>query len=136
LDERDFVPAGGQGALCVEAVAGRLVGGAAELDLAIGALDNERADREVAAERAFLAALGASCVSPVGVKATSSDSALSIHALLFSLDGARHLRDELSDELADRSGASSPTPADAQRLGTALAERMFARGARAMLADG
>jgi len=136
LDERDFLPAGGQGALCIEATAGRPIGGAVELDDTVAALDNERAHREVAAERAFLAALGASCVSPVGVKATAANSGLAIRALLFSIDGTRNLSDELRDESAVLVTAGATTIEASERLGAVLADRMLAQGARLLLGDG
>jgi hydroxymethylbilane synthase len=130
LDERDFVPAGGQGALGLEACADRRVAGSAELDAAIAALDDARAHREVAAERAFLAALSASCVSPVGVRATLDASALSLRALLFSVDGSRYLADEHVDRVAQDAPLS-----DAERAGAQLAQRMLAAGGRQLLGD-
>ena len=99
LDARDFVPCGGQGALCIEALAGRPVGGADEVEAALAALEDRRARLETTAERAFLAALGASCVSPVGAFARLDAATLTMRALIFSLDGARHLSDEMSAEV-------------------------------------
>ena len=134
LDARDFVPCGGQGALCIEALASRPVAGSPELEAAVAALDDQRAHLEVAAERAFLAALGASCVSPVGVYATLNADTLAIRALVFSVDGARHLMDEISDNVVD--GASAAPPQRAAALGARLAERMLAGGAGALVAAG
>ena len=134
LDARDFVPCGGQGALCIEALASRPVAGSPELEAAVAALDDPRAHLEVAAERAFLAALGASCVSPVGVYATLNADTLAIRALVFSVDGARHLMDEISDNVVD--GASAAPPQRAAALGARLAERMLAGGAGALVAAG
>ncbi len=131
LDERDFVPAGSQGALGVEALADRLIAGSAELDAAVRALDDPRAHREIAAERAFLAALGASCVSPVGVRATLGASGFCVRALLFSIDGSHHM----ADELAETAAQDAPL-AQAQRTGTRLAERMLAGGACELIANG
>jgi hydroxymethylbilane synthase len=136
LDERDFVPCGGQGALCVEARVDRPLGGSGELEAAIALLDHPQAHLEAVAERAFLAALGASCVSPVGVFARLDTVTLTLRALVFSLDGARHMIDEISDEVGD-DGAAGSTGARlerAARLGTRLAERMLAGGARALIA--
>ena len=99
LDARDFVPCGGQGALCIEALAGRPAGGADEVEAALAALEDRRARLETTAERAFLAALGASCVSPVGAFAQLDAATLAMRALIFSLDGARHLSDEMSAEV-------------------------------------
>ena len=138
LDARDFVPCGGQGALCIEALESRPVAGSPELEAAVAALDDPRAHLEVAAERAFLAALGASCVSPVGVYATLGADSLAIRALVFSVDGARHLSDEISDNLTG--GATDGEPAapleHAAALGARLADRMLAGGAGAVVAAG
>ncbi|HZO81666.1 MAG TPA: hydroxymethylbilane synthase [Candidatus Binataceae bacterium] len=131
LDERDFVPAGGQGALAVEARAGEPLGGSAELAAALARLDDARARREVSAERGFLAALGASCVSPVGVRARLDNGVLNVRALVFSVDGARHLADELSE-----ARAADASPARAAEAGARLARRMLERGGRELLGDG
>ena len=133
LDARDFVPCGGQGALCIEALASRPVAGSPELEAAVAALGDPRAHLEIAAERAFLAALGASCVSPVGVYATLDADTLAMRALVFSVDGARHMIDEISDNVAD--GASGALER-AAAIGARLAERMLAGGARALVAAG
>ncbi len=134
LNARNFVPCGGQGALCIEALASRPVAGSPELEAAVAALDDPRAHLEVAAERAFLAALGASCVSPVGVFATLHASTLAMRALVFSVDGARHMTDEIFDDVAD--GAPGASPERAATIGARLAERMLAGGARALIAAG
>ena len=75
------------------------MGGSAELEAALAVLDDPRAHLEAVAERAFLAALGASCVSPVGVFARLDAATLAMRALVFSVDGARHLIDEMSAEV-------------------------------------
>ena len=135
LDERDFVPCGGQGALCIEAAASRPLAGSAELEAAVAVLDNPSAHLETAAERAFLAALGASCVSPIGVLARLDGVTLGMRALVFSIDGTRHMIDEISDTVAD--GALSGTPLErAAALGARLAERMLSGGARELIAGG
>ena len=87
LDEREFVPCGGQGALAIEARADRTIGDSADLERAVATLDDARALAEVTAERAFLATIGASCVSPVGVKGTADGETIRLRALLFSVDG-------------------------------------------------
>ena len=135
LDTRDFVPSGGQGALCIEAAIGQLVAGSAELEAAVAALDDPRARLETAAERAFLAALGASCVSPVGVFAKLDAGALAMRAMVFSVDGARHLIDEISDT-ADAVGAPGAPAEHAAALGARLAKRMLADGADALIGSG
>jgi hydroxymethylbilane synthase len=87
----------------------------------------ERPDRETTAERAFLASIHASCVTPVGVKATYVDGHLAMRAILFSGDGARELTDEISAEVAVGDAIA------AARLGESLGANMLARGARALL---
>ena len=131
LDARDFVPSGGQGALCIEASVGRPVAGSAELEAAVAALDDPRAHLEIAAERAFLAALGASCVSPVGVFARLDGVTLGMRALVFSLDGARNMIDEISDTVTD--GAPATARERAAALGARLAARMLAGDARELI---
>lgn len=128
LEKRDFIPAGGQGALAIETLAGATIGGSSELEAAITGLNDSRAFAETAAERSFLATIGASCVSPVGVNATLEAGALTVRTILFSLDGSRSLADEITDNLAtDGSSAAA--------IGAKLGERMLARGAAALIAQ-
>ncbi|MGH7913952.1 MAG: hydroxymethylbilane synthase, partial [Candidatus Binataceae bacterium] len=131
LDERDFVPCGGQGALCIEALVGRPVAGSAEIEAAVAVLDDPRAHLEVTAERAFLSTLGASCVSPVGVFARLEGVTLGMRALVFSVDGSRHLIDEISDNVID--GAHDTPIERAAAVGARLAEHMLTGGAYALL---
>jgi len=137
LDESDFVPAGGQGALAIEALSGNRIGASAELENAVGALNDVRAMAEVTAERSFLATLGASCVSPVGVKGTIEGDLLHVRALLFSVDGTRSLADAIA-AAHEINGASSTEFHGAAwkaavALGTALGHRMIAQGASEMI---
>jgi hydroxymethylbilane synthase len=125
LDDRAFIPSAGQGALAIEALAGAEPGGSAELGQAIARLNDPLAEVEVTAERAFLVTIGASCVSPVGVKATCDAARLTLRALLFTPDGSRALADEIVQQ----------GRADAAALGVELGRRMLAQGAREMLAD-
>ena len=129
LDGRDFIPAGGQGALAVEALAERNIAGSAELGAAFEALNDRGAFYETAAERGFLAALGASCTTPVGVRAEISGSRLSIRAMLFSADGSREMTDAL-----DLPVEPDLSPTVAAAAGAQLADRMIRRGADVMLA--
>jgi hydroxymethylbilane synthase len=131
LDESNFVPAGGQGALAVEALADGKLGHSSELEHALVAIDDARARYEVTAERAFLASIGASCATPVGVRATASAGALKVRAMLFSADGSRVL-DGSVDEPLDADLA----PSAAAAAGELLGEHMLARGAREMVGDG
>jgi len=136
LDEREFIPAAGQGALAIETLADMRTGGSAELEQALARLDDPATRAEVSAERAFLATIGASCVSPVGVKGTARDSRLRLRALLFSLDGTQSLADEIEQPYPH---LTPPAPdagiARATAAGVALGTRMLARGARELIAD-
>jgi hydroxymethylbilane synthase len=126
LDEGDFVPAGGQGALAIETLQRQPIGGSREVADALGQLNDLRASAETTAERAFLAAIGASCVSPVGVRAMLEGGKLAVRARLFSIDGLRELADSI-EEPSDLSFDS------ARNAGVRLAERMLARGARELI---
>jgi hydroxymethylbilane synthase len=125
LDARDFIPAGGQGALAIETLTDRK---GDELDRALSAINDPRTFYETAAERAFLAAIEASCTTPVGVRASIDGDTLALATMLFSPDGARELsesiREPIATDLAQSAGESS---------GKRLAEKMLARGAAAIL---
>jgi hydroxymethylbilane synthase len=134
LDEGDFVPAGGQGALAIEALTASRIGASDELEDAVVSLNDVRAMAEVTAERSFLATLGASCVSPVGVKGTVEGDLLHLRALLFSVDGTRSLADAITapheiDGASDHRAASKAAAA----LGATLGRRMIAQGASEMI---
>ena len=125
LDERDFIPSGGQGALAIETKADRK---ADELDRALSAINDTRAFYETAAERAFLAAIEASCSTPVGVRGSIAGDTLALAAMLFSPDGARELSESSLEPLA-----ADLAPDAAENSGERLAEKMLARGAAALL---
>jgi hydroxymethylbilane synthase len=125
LDARDFIPAGGQGALAIETLADRK---GDELDRALAAINDVRAFYETAAERSFLAAIDASCTTPVGVRARIDGDMLALSAMLFSPDGAQELSESMVESLA-----SDLAPVTAENSGKRLAEKMLARGAAALL---
>jgi hydroxymethylbilane synthase len=128
LDGRDFIPAGGQGALAIETLAGGSDAAANELGRALSAINDARAFYETAAERAFLAAIGASCTTPVGVRATIAGDQLALATMLFSADGARELSHSMVEPLA-----AGLAPAGAENSGQRLAEKILARGGAALL---
>jgi hydroxymethylbilane synthase len=132
LDEGEFVPSGGQGALAIEARAAGPIGGAAQIEAAVASLNHAPALAEVTAERAFLATIGASCVSPVGVKASVADGALKVRALLFSVDGARSLADEIAADYRIEDGPAHLATA-AAAIGATLGRRLIDRGARELI---
>ena len=81
-----LLPAASQGAIGIECRADD-----ARAIALIGAVDHAPTHRAVAAERAFLAALGGDCRSPVAAHARwQEDGALRLDAEIFSEDGAEH----------------------------------------------
>jgi hydroxymethylbilane synthase len=127
LDERDFIPAGGQAVLAIETLAHI---SSPQLDRALAVFNDSRARFETTAERAFLAAIGASCATPVGVRATVAKDAVSLRAILFSGDGSAEMSDEVEEPLD-----VDLAPSAAQSLGAHLGERMLARGADWLIAN-
>lgn len=128
LDGRDFIPAGGQGALAIEMLAGRDDPVSNELDRALRAINDARAFYETAAERSFLAAIDASCTTPVGVRASIVGDTLALAAILFSPDGAKELSESMQEPLAP-----DLAPSAAENSGKRLAGKMLARDAAAIL---
>jgi hydroxymethylbilane synthase len=113
-----FVPAVGQGILGLEARAGD-----ARLREAVAVLDDPTTHACAVAERAFLARLGASCVTPVAAHATVDGDTLTMRALVVSEDGRRLLRER-----------ASAAPADAAALGRKIADGLLGQGAAAVVA--
>jgi hydroxymethylbilane synthase len=113
-----FVPAIGQGVLAVQARAAD----AATL-AALSPLDHAPTRVCALAERAFLARLGASCVTPMAAHARHVNGRVVMDAVVASEDGGRVLR--------ERSEAS---PTEAESLGRAMADALLARGAAAVVA--
>ncbi len=127
FDEREFIPTAAQAALAIECLANEKLCGSDQIERAVASLNHPRTECETAAERAFLAAIHASCVTPVGVKATYIDGQLAMRVILFSVDGVRELADEISEHLGvgDAAGAKS--------IGAKLGVKMISRGARELL---
>ena len=134
LDLHDFVPSGGQGALAVEALRDLPLGGSPEIESEIQALTDLPTLAEITAERAFLATIGASCASPVGANARASNKSLTLHALLFSVDGGRSLSAELAAEMP--ASSRDQLEQTATRLGESLGCRMLERGAGELIGRG
>jgi hydroxymethylbilane synthase len=115
-----LVPAPGQGTLVLEARAGDTT--AREMTATI---EDPHAAACLAAERALVRALGATCHTPLGAHAVlADDGAMTLRAFLGLPDGSTWLRDELTDPL----GASP------ERLGAEVGERMRTAGADELLA--
>jgi len=115
--------------LCLPAVAQGVLGletrtGDTEvIDLIRRAIHDPDSEIRIAAERAFLARMGGSCQTPLAAHAVrAADGSVVIDGLCGMPDGTKILRDRVT-------GAA----ADAARLGTELADRLLAAGARAIL---
>jgi hydroxymethylbilane synthase len=132
LDANEFVPSGGQAALVIEALRGETIGGSRELGEIVASLDDAAARAEVTAERSFLATIGASCVSPVGVKGTFGEGRLTLRALLFSADGTANMTDAAATAV---SLTDENLETVASTCGEALGKRMLAAGADALIAQ-
>jgi len=115
LDPRQFVPAPGQGAIALECRDGDAV-----VREAVAPLDHAPTARAIAAERAFLEALGGGCNVPLGAHAFAVDGALELVAFVAAVDRGGLLRGE-------RRGS------DPRDLGRTLAEDLRSRGADALL---
>ena len=124
LDPEWFTPDPGQGALAVEARSGdRRV-----RDLLLP-LDDAVSSANVAAERAFLRAIGGGCKTPIGALAMGYGWEMAARAMAASPDGKQILRYETQGE----SSASSDWSPDEH--GQALAEGLMAQGAGRLLGD-
>lgn len=114
-----WLPAPGQAAIAVEARADQ------PRTLALlAALDDADTRREVGAERAMNHALGGSCTVPVGAWCTVTEHGLHLCGLVGDASSGRLLRAQADGE-------------DAEALGRAVAQALFAQGAAEFLgADG
>jgi len=117
LPTDDFVPAVGQGALALECRAGDT----ATRDR-LAAIEDPVTAVAVAAERAFLVAIGGDCNTPLAAYATVTDGRVALRTLVTDPDGRRRLEE-----------AGSAPAADAEALGRELAARLLAAGAADIL---
>lgn len=117
FDADEIVPAPGQGCLALEARADD-----ADLAAAAGRITDRAALVELTAERAAVAALEASCHTPVGINARFDGAELVLAGYAGLPDGSEWVRDRVAGD-PDQPGA----------LGEALAERMLAAGTRELL---
>jgi hydroxymethylbilane synthase len=118
IDPEEIVPAPGQGAIAIE---GRHANDRA-VTAAESITDRDALGR-LSAERALVAALGASCNTPLGAIATlEAGGRMRLRAFCGLPDGSEWLRDELEEDASDPEG-----------IGVALADRMKAAGAAEIL---
>jgi hydroxymethylbilane synthase len=117
LSPQEMLPAVGQGVVGIECSSHR----ADVLEL-VRSLEHAMTRLALDAERAFSAALGASCRSPIAAHATLEGASLRLAGLVGSTDGATIFADEISGPAAE-----------AARLGSDLARRLVAAGASSLL---
>jgi hydroxymethylbilane synthase len=118
LPPDEMLPAVAQGALAIETRADD-----ADAVAAAAGLGDAGAAAQVAAERAFLAALGGGCRAPIAALAAREGNRLRLRGLVIDPWGRRV-------ETGERTG----DPARPEEIGRALAEDLLARGAAALLA--
>ncbi len=114
FDPIDFLPAVGQGALGIETRENE-----AEL---VDKIDHPISRTAVEAERAFLARVGGSCVTPLAAHGTILGDVLTLRALIAAPDGTRLVRGEIMGTLAE-----------AAKIGSDLADRLLAEGGAEIL---
>jgi hydroxymethylbilane synthase len=117
LDTAQSLPAAGQGALGIEIRSGR-----PDLAALLAPLNHAPTAACVRAERQVSRVLGGSCQVPLGAHAVLRDGMLHLDGFVASADGQTFLADS----------ASGPEH-DPEAVGQALADKLVARGARAIL---
>ena len=118
LSPKEFVPAIGQGILALETRADD-----AAVRAIVAALDDPATRAAATAERAFLAAVGGDCHTPLAAYAVVDGERLSMRALVASVDGR--------DIVGDVFEGSIDAAAD---VGTRIAAGLLSRGAAALIA--
>jgi hydroxymethylbilane synthase len=116
FEPEDMVPAAGQGSLVVQCRSGE------ERAAGYGDSGDHAAARDLDAERATVAALGADCSSPVGVHAREVGGRLVIDGFVGLADGSEWIRDSIEGDL------DHP-----EAVGRSLARRMIDAGASDLL---
>ena len=118
IDTADMLPAVGQGALVIERRAGD-----DQVAQLLAPLNDEATERQMAAERAFLAILDGSCQTPIAGLAEIAGDRIRLRGEILRLDGSEVI--SASDEAAIE---------DAAELGRALARRLLAEAPADFLA--
>lgn len=117
LDDEEFVPAVGQGALVIESKSDR-----EDLNEKFALVNHEETYRCVTAERAFMCALEGGCQVPIGAYAKIEDKTIKIHGFVGAVDGSQLIK------------ASIERPVEQyEEAGRALAEKLITEGADAIL---
>lgn len=111
MSYEEMLPAPAQGAIALECRAGD-----ERAALFLATIDHAPTSICVAAERAFLAALGGDCHTPIAALAWIDDGTLKFRAALFKPDGGSRL-----------AAARDGTPSEAQALAADAARDLFGR---------
>ncbi len=117
LPLEESIPAAGQGALGIEIRADRT-----DVAALVAALEHPETAACVRAERHVSRVLGGSCQVPLGAHAVRQGGVLHIAGFVADPDGGRYLHDTATGEATDP-----------EAVGQALADKLLARGARAIL---
>jgi hydroxymethylbilane synthase len=119
LEPSESLPAVGQGALGIECLAAR-----DDLLELLAPLNHAETAACVQAERALSRRLSGSCQTPLGGFAQIENGRLTLNGFVADLEGKRFIQATLG-------GA----PGDAEKIGSAMAEDLLARGADKILAE-
>ena len=119
FSEQEMLPAVAQGAVGIE-----LRKNDTELLAGLAFLDDRDTAVAVTAERGFLRRLEGGCQVPIAGFATLKDGVLALTGLVASVDGSKMIKK-----------SANGSPADAEKLGIALAEELLAMGGREILAQ-
>jgi hydroxymethylbilane synthase len=114
-----MLPAVGQGAMAVEVRADDT-----KVREIASVLDDTETRNCVTAERAFLRRLEGGCQVPIGAMARVEGDRIYLEGVVGSLDGDKNLRERITGDTAD-----------ADALGTGLAEQMLEKGAGEILEE-
>jgi hydroxymethylbilane synthase len=117
IPAESMTPAAGQGSLVLQ-----IRDEDEQAVAAVAPLGDETALRELAAERAVVSLLDATCATPIGVRAAVGSETMRIDAFVGLPDGSEWIRDRVDGP------ATEPA-----LLGAELAQRLLATGARDIL---
>jgi hydroxymethylbilane synthase len=108
-----LLPAVGQGALCIETREND-----PDINEIISKLDDPVTHQIIAGERAFLHRLEGGCQVPMAAYGTIKESELTITGIVAEIDGSKIIKQVISGPAAD-----------AEKIGTELADRLISMGA-------
>lgn len=122
LDPEQFVPAIGQGAVCIE-----IRSDAHDVRALLNAIHHPQTALELATERSFLRELDGSCRTPIAGRAICDGITIAFHGMVLSPDG--------ETAFAVQPNRPITSAADAVSLGQSAGEEMRAKAGDQFLAD-